>query len=378
MARRSQSSSQGDNPLAPGYLPPHYKEYYRLAVDALAEGGPEAYSRFLASEGAPAFLCPEELEHVSRHLRPPQHVAPEPPEGSPPNLDFDGSSGTYWPVNSDQAVPELDLGWPLTFGFQGTEVTTLVQPPPPDSPSIKDEARRMIRSAQQVVAVVMDMFTDVDLLSEVLEAAARRVPVYILLDEMNAQHFLDMADKCRVNLHHVDFLRVRTVAGPTYYCRTGKSFKGHVKEKFLLVDCAVVMSGSYRCLVSSFDEEFRILFAQSEPLVPSAGALARMDTYALAPYAGAGPLMGGQMPGAPTPFSFPKQGLGFPSFLDPDRHFLSAFRREESSRMPGGALEPHTGLRPLSRRLDAEAGPGGELSGPRGFFQARHLEMDAF
>lgn len=56
----------------------------------------------------------------------------------------------------------------------------------------------------QVVAVVMDMFTDVDLLSEVLEAAARRVPVYILLDEMNAQHFLDMAEKCRVNLHHVD------------------------------------------------------------------------------------------------------------------------------------------------------------------------------
>ncbi|VCW76542.1 unnamed protein product, partial [Gulo gulo] len=201
MARRSQSSSQGDNPLAPGYLPPHYKEYYRLALDALAEGGPEAYSRFLASEGAPAFLCPEELEHVSRHLRPPQHVAREPPEGSPPNVDMDGSSGTYWPMNSDQAVPELDLGWPLTFGFQGTEVTTLVQPPPPDSPSIKDEARRMIRSAQQVVAVVMDMFTDVDLLGEVLEAAARRVPVYILLDEMNAQHFLDMADKCRVNLH---------------------------------------------------------------------------------------------------------------------------------------------------------------------------------
>lgn len=253
----------------------------------------------------------------------------------------------------------------------------------------------------------MDMFTDVDLLSEVLEAAARRVPVYILLDEMNAQHFLDMADKCRVNLHHVDFLRVRTVAGPTYYCRTGKSFKGHVKEKFLLVDCAVVMSGSYSFmwsfekihrslahvfqgeLVSSFDEEFRILFAQSEPLVPSAAALARMDAYALAPYAGAGPLVGVPGVGAPTPFSFPKrahllfpppreEGLGFPSFLDPDRHFLSAFRREEPPRMPGGALEPHAGLRPLSRRLEAEAGQAGELAGARGFFQARHLEMDAF
>ncbi|KAM9198684.1 protein FAM83H isoform 1-T1 [Dugong dugon] len=407
MARRSQSSSQGDNPLAPGYLPPHYKEYYRLAVDALAEGGPEAYNRFLASEGAPAFLCPEELDHVNSHLRPPQHAAHEPPEGSPPDVDMDGSSGTYWPVNSDQAVPELDLGWPLTFGFQGTEVTTLVQPPPPDSPSIKDEARRMIRSAQQVVAVVMDMFTDVDLLGEVLEAAARRVPVYILLDEMNAQHFLDMADKCQVNLHHVDYLRVRTVEGPTYYCRTGKSFKGHVKEKFLLVDCAVVMSGNYSFmwsfekihrslahvfqgeLVSSFDEEFRILFAQSEPLVPAAGALAPMDAYALAPYAGAGPLVGGPGFGAPTPFSFPKrahllfpppreEGLGFPSFLDPDRHFLSAFRREEPPRGTGGIMEPHAGLRPLLRRLDAEIGPGRELAGPRGFFQARHLEMDAF
>lgn len=150
MARRSQSSSQGDNPLAPGYLPPHYKEYYRLAVDALAEGGPEAYSRFLASEGAPAFLCPQEVEHVNRHLRPPQHASRDSPEGSSSNVDLDGSSGTYWPMNSDQAVPELDLGWPLTFGFQGTEVTTLVQPPPLDSPSIKDEARRMIRSAQQV------------------------------------------------------------------------------------------------------------------------------------------------------------------------------------------------------------------------------------
>lgn len=65
-------------------------------------------------------------------------------------------------------------------------------------------AADLISTSSQVVAVVMDMFTDVDLLSEVLEAAARRVPVYILLDELNAQHFLDMADKCRVNLHHVD------------------------------------------------------------------------------------------------------------------------------------------------------------------------------
>ncbi|XP_056678797.1 protein FAM83H isoform X2 [Monodelphis domestica] len=417
MARRSQSSSQGDNPLAPDYLPPHYKEYYRLALDALAEGGAEAYQRFLAEEGAPDFLCPEELAHVSRHLQQPQHASREnttargSASGSLPqadgDVDMDGSSGTYWPMNSDLAVPELDLGWPMTFGFQGTEVTTLVQPPPPDNPSIKDEARRMIRSAQQVVAIVMDMFTDVDLLSEILEAAARRVPVYILLDEMNAQHFLDMAEKCRVNLHHVDFLRVRTVSGPTYYCRTGKSFKGHVKEKFLLVDCAVVLSGSYSFmwsfekihrsiahvfqgeLVSSFDEEFRILFAQSEPLIPAAGALAlaltHADTYALTPYGGPGPLMGGPM-GGPGSF-FPKrahllfpprdEGLGFPSFLDPDRHFLSAFRRDDLLRHSGGAGDIH-GLRMLSRRpgMEMESGHGGDPT-TRGFLRAKHLEMEA-
>lgn len=49
---------------------------------------------------------------------------------------------------------------------------------------------------------------------------------------------------CLISL--LQFLRVRTVSGPTYYCRTGMSYKGHVKEKFLLVDCMVVLSGSYR------------------------------------------------------------------------------------------------------------------------------------
>ena len=37
MAHRSQSSSVGDNPLDPNYLPPHYREEYRLAIDALIE-----------------------------------------------------------------------------------------------------------------------------------------------------------------------------------------------------------------------------------------------------------------------------------------------------------------------------------------------------
>uniref|UniRef100_A0A663LSB5 Scaffolding anchor of CK1 domain-containing protein n=2 Tax=Athene cunicularia TaxID=194338 RepID=A0A663LSB5_ATHCN len=387
MARRSQSSSQGDNPLDPNYLPPHYKEYYRLALDVLTEEGKESYQRFLAEEAAPDFLCNSEVDHIIQNLQKPQYANQEGSTDTAGDNDMDGSSGTYWPMNSDLAVPELDLGWPMVFGFRGTEVTTLVQPPPPDNPSIKEEARRMIRAAQQVVAIVMDIFTDVDLLFEVLDAAARRVPVYILLDEMNSQLFLDTAAKCRVNLNYVEFLRVRTVSGPTYYCRTGMSFKGHVKEKFLLVDCMVVLSGNYSFmwsfekihrsiahifqgeLVASFDEEFRILFAQSEPLVPPANVLAKAEnTFAMTPFVN-------NMPFFPkkAPLMFQRDDNLFPSFMDrvdPDRYFLSNFRRDDMLRhtVEGSAMR-------MYKKVEME---NSQMDPVRGFLRSKQLELDAF
>lgn len=52
----------------------------------------------------------------------------------------------------------------------------------------------------QVIAIVMDMFTDVDILHDILTAAMRNVAVYIILDEQNAHHFANMVSNCRVNL----------------------------------------------------------------------------------------------------------------------------------------------------------------------------------
>lgn len=52
----------------------------------------------------------------------------------------------------------------------------------------------------QVIAIVMDMFTDVDILHDILTAAMRNVAVYILLDEVNVHHFVNMLSNCRVNL----------------------------------------------------------------------------------------------------------------------------------------------------------------------------------
>ena len=49
-----------------------------------------------------------------------------------------------------------------------------------------------------------------------------------------------------IPLFLLQFMRVRTVSGLTYYCRTGKSFKGQMMNRFLLTDCRAVLSGNYR------------------------------------------------------------------------------------------------------------------------------------
>ncbi|KAF4106072.1 serine-rich adhesin for platelets [Onychostoma macrolepis] len=295
MAHRSQCSSTGDNPLDPNYLPPHYREEYRLAVDALVEAGLEGYYGFLQEADVVDFLSRSEIEYIKSRMQAPHHTAQ--PERRYMAEDVDGSSDTYWPVHSDHDAPSLDLGWPQQYRFVGpTEVTTLMNPPDPEMPSIKEQVRRMIKNAQQVIAVVMDMFTDVDIFADILSAATRGVAVYILLDELNAHHFVGMVNNCRVNLDEIKFMRIRTVSGSTYYCRTGKTFKGQLMDRFILVDCRAVLSGNYsfmwsfekihRCLahlflgqlVTTFDEEFRILFAHSEPLVVE-NVLANMPHY---------------------------------------------------------------------------------------------------
>lgn len=45
----------------------------------------------------------------------------------------------------------------------------------------------------QVIAVVMDLFTDGDIFQDIVDAASkRRVPVYIILDESGVKFFLEM------------------------------------------------------------------------------------------------------------------------------------------------------------------------------------------
>lgn len=149
MARRSQCSSAGDNPLDPNYLPPHYREEYRLAIDALVEEDLEGYYEFLQKAEVVDFLSTPEIQHILGSVQSPQLISY--PEQLFLEGGGDGSSDTYWPIHSDQDVPDLDLGWPHLHPFIApTEVTTLVNPPESGMPSIKEQARRLIKNAQQV------------------------------------------------------------------------------------------------------------------------------------------------------------------------------------------------------------------------------------
>ncbi|XP_067469164.1 protein FAM83H [Thunnus thynnus] len=365
MAHRSQSSSIGDNPLDPNYLPPHYREEYRLAIDALIEHDIPGYYEFLQTADVVSFLAQPEIEYIKSTIQAPNQTSNLPEltyhEGG---NEAEGSSDTYWPMQSDLAAPGLDLGWPMTqHSLIGpTEVTTLVNPSDPDMPSIKEQARRLIKNARQVIAVVMDVFTDVDIFADLLDAASRHVPVYILLDEQEAHHFVSMVINCKVNLDLIHMMRVRTVAGITYYSRTGKSFKGQVKDRFLLADCRAVLSGNYsfmwsyekihRCiahlflgeLVATFDEEFRILFAQSEPLVvdPSEGTLALSDTSSTSSYFGSQFGLK-RTQSLRNPLAYRRQpeiSSGFP-YGDSDRNLAIPFRRNDPFRH---TIEPGSGI----------------------------------
>ena len=101
------------------------------------------------------FLAQPEIDHIKSTLQTPSQSQ----SASVPELTYhegvmedDGSSDTYWPVHSDLDAPGLDLGWPQQqHSFIGpTEVTTLINPSDPEMPSIKEQARRLIKNAHHV------------------------------------------------------------------------------------------------------------------------------------------------------------------------------------------------------------------------------------
>ncbi|GAA6101605.1 protein FAM83B [Tachysurus ichikawai] len=260
------------------YILPHYKEAYRLAIDCLVSGGKQVYQEFLHAEKIASFLSEEEIDFITHNTE--QLAVSE--EEEDVDSTRDNSTGTYWPTNSDAPPPDLDLGWPEVMHnrFQ-TNINILYHPPRLNSPTIKESLRRHIQDARQVIAIAMDVFTDVDIFKEVVDASIRGIPVYILLDHSHLKSFLNMTANLDIQIQKLRNMRVRTVQGQEYVCKSGAKFHGAMGQKFLLVDCQTVFFGSYSLmwscekihlnmvqvitgeLVESYDEEFRTLYARS-------------------------------------------------------------------------------------------------------------------
>ncbi|KAG3273657.1 protein FAM83A isoform X1 [Ictidomys tridecemlineatus] len=265
-------------------------ESVRLATDALLDGGPEAYWRALSQEGEVDFLSSVETQYI-------QAQAKEPPcapdlaggaEAGPKGLDSCSlPSGTYFPVASEGSEPDLLHTWASAekpYLKEKSSATVYFQMDKHNN--IRDLVRRCITRTNQVLAILMDVFTDVEIFCDILEAANKRgVFVCVLLDQGGVKLFQEMCDKIQISDSHLKNIAIRSVEGEVYCAKSGRKFAGQIQEKFLISDWRVVLSGSYsfswlcghvhRNILSKFtgqavelfDEEFRHLYASSKPLM---------------------------------------------------------------------------------------------------------------
>lgn len=131
------------------YIQPHYKESYRLAIYALLCGGREAYEEFLRAEQISNFLSEQEVQFILENAELPveedECEAKRPREATNPS--------TYFPLESDEEVPDLELGWPeVSPDAADTSISLLFNPPRVDTPTIKEVIRKQIQEARQVRA----------------------------------------------------------------------------------------------------------------------------------------------------------------------------------------------------------------------------------
>ncbi|KAM5262384.1 protein FAM83G [Ctenodactylus gundi] len=283
-----------------------YSEEQRLALEALVARGRDAFYEVLQRENIRDFLSELELRRILETIevydpgsedprgrggaRGPQDsgvgadgeeangVGGTPPEAEPP------PSLEYWPQKSDRSIPQLDLGWPDTIAYRGvTRASVYMQPPIEGQAHIKEVVRKMISQAQKVIAVVMDMFTDVDIFKDLLDAGfKRKVAVYIIVDESNVKYFLHMCERARMHLGHLKNLRVRSSGGTEFFTRSATKFKGALAQKFMFVDGDRAVCGSYSFtwsaartdrnvisvlsgqVVEMFDRQFQELYLMSQ------------------------------------------------------------------------------------------------------------------
>ncbi|CAB1342062.1 unnamed protein product [Coregonus sp. 'balchen'] len=265
----------------------YYSEEQRAALEQLLKNGDGAFKMRLKEDNVRDFLSAREIKWIRKTFdeydSDSESEKGEYEKAQESNADS-GVHSTYWPQMSDTDVPPLDIGWPGSTGFYKgvTRVSVHTHPPKDKGPHIKEVVRRLIQESNKVVAVVMDLLTDLQILQDLLDAAQRRgVAVYIILEARGMPHFLDMCTRLQITALHLRNLRVRTVKGSGLALSFGR-LPGSLCSKYMLVDGEKVMFGSYSFTWSSsrmdrntitvmsgqvvdfFDNDFREMYAVSE------------------------------------------------------------------------------------------------------------------
>ncbi|KAG7491958.1 hypothetical protein MATL_G00009170 [Megalops atlanticus] len=260
-----------------------YSEDQRLALEALLEEGRGAFEKYIEAHQVREFLSELELEQLLR-IAEDYKPGSDHSKGDVAGDSEDGAvSLQYWPERSDISIPDLDMGWPDSSSYRGvTRVNVYTQPPLDGQQHIKEVVRKTIAQANKVIAVVMDLFTDVDIFRDLLDASfKRKVAVYIILEASGVPHFLSMCGKAGMHRGHLKNLRVRYIGGTEFYTRSSKKVHGSLSQKFMFVDGDRAVSGSYSFTwmasrldrnlitvltgqaVETFDKQFRELYLMS-------------------------------------------------------------------------------------------------------------------
>ncbi|XP_026075682.1 protein FAM83G-like [Carassius auratus] len=232
------------NESKPGFF---YSEQQRLALETLIEDGQDAYEDYIQTNNIRCFLSDLELQSILSTV---EVYCPGSPDFNAELLgDSDGEevSLQYWPDRSDRSIPLLDIGWPDRASYRGlTRVQVYTQPPYEGQSHIKEVVRKMISQAQKVIAIVMDLFTDIDIFKDLLDASyKRKVSVYIMLEATGVNHFLRMCEKAGMHTGHLKNMRVRSIRGTGFFSRSSKRVCGSQSQKFMFIDGDKAVSGSY-------------------------------------------------------------------------------------------------------------------------------------
>lgn len=129
-----------------------HNETARLAMDALLESGENEYHRVLADERELNFLSQLEIQFISEHGAKTDssengfNGAGDCGEG---DTVSELTSGTYFPMMSDEEPPMLELGWPEVSNRYGASETQIYFQRD-KTQNVKDLIRSLISKAKKV------------------------------------------------------------------------------------------------------------------------------------------------------------------------------------------------------------------------------------